>query len=331
MNEDILNKYLVYLRQKYRKKSTVVTYHKHIQLLLKWIDKPIDKVTVKGIERWKTHLNAKYKPNGIVTKIASVNVFFKWYGRQELVLKVPRRVATTRTILSKEEVERFLETAKTDPLWNLVALAEYDLFLRPSDIIKIRISRIDRGNHILYTDDSKTGDTSVPMSPRFERAIDTYMRFRSKPQEQNKDYLIIDPHSFKGIGRKYEGIQPIQRIIKKIGIRAGIKKHITPYTIKSTGITIRFDEKVNPKIIQRIARHKDIKTTLEYDHTTDQNVIDYFKQQELSNVRELSSEDKAKTLLEQLFKGSIDFSTFQVGMELLKPEIKTGDKDVAYQ
>ena len=49
------------------------------------------------------------------------------------------------------------------------------------------------------------------------------------------------------------------------------------YIIKPSSITCDFNKHVNPKIIQRKARHSKIETTLQYDHVTDEMVREYFE------------------------------------------------------
>ena len=56
--------------------------------------------------------------------------------------------------------------------------------------------------------------------------------------------------------------------------KAGITIYVAPYIIKPSSIALDFNKQVNPKIIQRKARHKKIETTLRYDHVSDE--IDKF-------------------------------------------------------
>jgi hypothetical protein len=102
---------------------------------------------------------------------------------------------------------------------------------------------------------------------------------------------------------------------------------VTPYIVKPTAITLRFNEKVNPKILQRLARHKNINTTLLYDHSTDNDVIEYLKNQDI-DYKPLTNKDRAKVLIDKLFKGEIDDDTFKAGLELLKPENEKKDNEI---
>ena len=96
---------------------------------------------------------------------------------------------------------------------------------------------------------------------------------------------------------------------------------MTPYTtIKPSAITLRLNDKVNPRTVQRIARHKNINTTLIYDHSTDKDALDYLRNQEEIDYSKLPVKAKAQALLEKLFNGDIDNSTFSAGLELLRPD-----------
>ena len=58
-----------------------------------------------------------------------------------------------------------------------------------------------------------------------------------------------------------------------------IRKVIKSKNIKPSSITLDFNKNVNPKIIQRKARHRKIETTLRYDHVSDDMVREYFEKQ----------------------------------------------------
>ena len=224
-----------------------------------------------------------------------------------------------------------METAKEDPLHNLVTLGLYDEILRPGELINLRISDIDLSNHMLYIKDSKVGNTSVPMSPRFEQAVLDYLQFRRKPTAKYKDYLLIGNYgSYKG--EKFQSTAVIRRITKKIAIKSGINKTVTPYkTIKPSAITLRLNDKVNPRTVQRIARHRDIKTTLIYDHSTDKDALEYLRNQEHeTDYSKLPVKARAQLLMDKLFNGEIDNTTFNAGLELLKPGKKHKEDVIGY-
>ena len=91
---------------------------------------------------------------------------------------------------------------------------------------------------------------------------------------------------------------------------------MTPYVIKPSVITNDFNKNINPRIIQRKARHKNIETTLQYDHTDDEMVKRHFTQQ-TTPFGSLNDEDKTRVMLDRFLKGEIDLETYKQSMDLL--------------
>ena len=157
-------------------------------------------------------------------------------------------------------------------------LFQIDELLRPTEFIIPKISSIDLDNQTFYLDDTKTGNNYIILSPRLVEAIQKYLPYR-EPLPEYEDYLLILPYG------TYEGKAPqpfggfIKKQTKKIAQKARITKYVAPYIIKPSSITCDFNKQVNPKIIQRKARHSKIETTLQYDHVSDDMVKEYFKKQ----------------------------------------------------
>ena len=84
----------------------------------------------------------------------------------------------------------------------------------------------------------------------------------------------------------------INRTTKQIAQKAGITKYVAPYIIKPSSITLDFNKNVNPKIIQRKARHRKVETTLRYDHVSDDMVIEYFEKLVLKPKKLMSENEK---------------------------------------
>ena len=356
MNEEILDKYNVYLRQKYRKKNTRRCEYSSVSNCLKWIGKPVEEITMDDLYRWKIYLMDNYKTNGNIRRISSVNLFFRWYGKPELKLPVPRQEFVDKVILSNEEIEAYLNAAKRNPLWYLIALLQIDGIMRPGEFSLLKLSDIDWKNQKLHLEDTKTGNNHIILSPRIVEAIKAYLPYRN-PLPEYEDYLIIIPNG------KYAGRPPsdnrgefIQNVTKRIAIAAGITKHVTPYTIKRSVITNLFNQHVNPRIIQRMARHRRIEYTLRYDHTTDDMVLEHFKERNhmqndrnhevndrnhevinrnhevinRNHIDDLNSESKAKLLFERFLQGEIDVNMLKQGLEVLGIAERKSYEDLAY-
>jgi len=272
---NLLTKYSQYLDLNYRKKTTIMNYYYYVRLFLKWVNKPLKDVTKEDMLNWRGYLLHTFKKNGNARRVMSVNHFTKWLERSDLKLPVPGQEHSNKIVLSEQELNLYIETSKENPLWHMIALFQIDGLLRPSEFSILKISNMDLDNQTFYLDDTKTGNNYIILSPRLVEAIKNYLPCR-EPLPEYEDYLVILPDgTYKG-----KAPQPFGGFIKKqtklIAQKAGITKYVAPYIIKPSSITCDFNKHINPKIIQRKARHSKIETTLQYDHVTDEMVREYF-------------------------------------------------------
>jgi len=275
---DLLIKYRQYLDLNYRKKTTILNYYYYVRLFLRWINKPLKDITKDDMLNWKGYLIHTFKKNGNARRVMSVNHFTKWLERNDLKLTVPGQEHSNKIVLSEQELKDYIETSKENPLWHMIALFQIDGLLRPSEFSILKISNMDLGNQTFYLDDTKTGNNYIILSPRLVEAIKNYLPCR-EPLPEYEDYLVIIPHgTYKGkTPQPFGGF--IKKQTKKIAQKAGITKYVAPYIIKPSSITCDFNKHINPKIIQRKARHSKIETTLQYDHVSDEMVRKYFEKQ----------------------------------------------------
>ena len=272
----ILEKYHQHLNLNYRKKTTIQNYYYHVRKFLQWMNKPLNEVTKEDMLKWKGYLLHTYMKNGNTRRVASANHFTKWLERTDLKIPIPCQEHSKKIVLSEQELDGYLEASKENPFWHMTALFQIDGLLRPSEFSYIKLSNLDLDNQTLYLDDTKTGNNCIILSPRLIQAINEYLPHR-RPKPEYEEYLTIIPNgTYKGkVPKPFGGF--INRTTKQIAQQAGITKYVTPYIIKPSSITLDFNNNVNPKIIQRKARHKKIETTLRYDHVSDDMVREYFE------------------------------------------------------
>jgi len=335
MNEEILEKYWQYLRREYRKTHTQKNYYRFVRKFLKWIEetkgKTYTELTPADTKDYKAYCVKSFKVNGNVGRLNAVNNFVhEFLGKKKLRITAPKSEEIQKDVLDSEELERYKNGAQT-PLEKLIVTYQIEAYLRPSDFYNLRISRHNKKTQIVYTDDSKTGNTRVILTPNMEKAYDEYLLHRTKPKrEEDEDKLIIvDKGSNYGLAPSPDS-DFIYRQTKKIAARAGFNRSVYPYLIKPSAITDAFNRQVNPKIIRKQARHKNIETTLRYDQTSDEMAKEYFNRtQKQLNMDNLTPEDKAKVWLDKLLVGEIDLKTFKTGLDVLLPDKRKGE-DIGY-
>ena len=259
------------------------------------------------------------------------NFAVQFLKRKELRIPVPKSVQVEKDILNEEETKKFLESAKENPLDNLTAVYQDEGHLRNEDFCRLTISGHDFINQRVYTPESKSGDKYVTFTPKMQKAYKEYLPYRVTPKrKEDEDKLIIIP---KG---SHYGLTPsrsgdfIYRHTKMIAAKAGLTKNISPYTIKRSAITNKFNAGVPPKIIQRQSRHKRIEYTMRYDQTGEKEVREYFNRTQAVNTKNLTPNDKARVWLDKLLANEIDLKTFKIGIDVLLPDRKQKGDDLGY-
>jgi site-specific recombinase XerD len=306
----IFGSYWQFLRRKYRSDHTRKNNMKFVKLFLRWISemksKNLEELTLDDTQDYKAYCLDTYKINGNVGRLNAINNFVDdFLKRPELRITAPRSVQVNKQVLSEEELERYKRCAITS-LERLIVTYQIDGLLRPGEFYKLRISLHDINNQILYLDDTKTGNNSVILTPNMIQAFNEYIPHRVQPkqQEDNDKLIIVDRGSNYGLAPSPDS-DFIYRHTKQIATRAGFGRSVYPYLIKPSAITDGFNQQINPKILQRQARHKQFETTLRYDHASDQMTKEFFNRKQRPQL--VNSERN-------------DLKTFKTGGDVLLPD-----------
>jgi len=325
--QKILEKYEQYLRQNYSSKNTRVNYSKYAKNFLKWLNKEkgktYDQLTPEDTKDYKAYCLAKFKPNGNVGRLNGVNNFVdEFLDKPELRISAPKSVKANKKVLNEKELQQYIDAAQT-PLEKLIVVYEVDGLLRPGEFPQLKISNHDLVNQRLYLDNTKTGNNHIILTPRMEHAYKEYLKVRPKPKDpKDNDKLIIIPKG-SHIGKPIQdGSNFVYRRTKEIAANTRIQRSVYPYLIKPSSITQQFNDRVNPTIIKRQARHRKIETTLLYDHSDEQMVKDHYNklQNKQPNTDHLDKEDEIELLYKRYKSGEIDPKTFKRNLDVLFPD-----------
>lgn len=132
----------------------------------------------------------------------------------------------------------------------------YSCGLRVSEIINIKISNVDSERMIINIIQAKgKKDRQVPLSNNVLKILREYYKL-FKPTE----YL------FNGQSKPKYSAKSIQKFLQSYAIKAGIKKRIYPHLIRHCSFTHMMEEGTDINIIQKIAGHSNVKTTMVYAH-----------------------------------------------------------------
>ncbi|MCL6572879.1 MAG: tyrosine-type recombinase/integrase, partial [Bacillus sp. (in: Bacteria)] len=125
------------------------------------------------------------------------------------------------------------------------------------------------GSHVGLAVEGKGGKTEkIKIQPKTHAAIFEYCN------QHDSDTVFLNQYG------KQMSTQAVWRIVEKYVARAGIKKKITPHSLRHTFVTLAIDGGAKLHKVQTAARHADPKTTMRYYRNRDNmedNAVDYIE------------------------------------------------------
>ncbi len=205
--------------------------------------------------------------------LSALRTFYAWAVGEGLAVMDPtERVELPRTwrrlphALAREEIERLLDAPDpAEPLyWRDKAMLEfaYASGVRVGELttIKVRDILFEDGLAVVFGKGSK--ERLVPVGRAALRALDVYLR-EIRPRLARADTQGAIFLSARG--------QPLSRmgvwkILRKHVKRAGIRKRVTPHTLRHSFATHLLEGGADLAAVQEMLGHADIATTQVYTH-----------------------------------------------------------------
>ena len=177
--------------------------------------------------------------------------------RQTYYVERPRKGKYLPTVLSEKETIALLKASKNLKHKTILTII-YSCGLRISEVLNIKLDHIDYDSNRIHIVSAKgKKDRYVPLANMAKKLLDIYIR-KINPEE----YL------FEGVkGGQYTATS-IQKFIKKYSKEAGIKKHVTPHTLRHSFATHLLEKGTDLRYIQHLLGHNSSKTTEIYTHIT---------------------------------------------------------------
>lgn len=271
--------------------STRVNYGRDIRIFLDWVIEntsitSIADVSPAHLQQYQIALfhyesAAKGKVGRRLTvgtqtnRLAALSRFFKWLINEQQIatnptssLHFPRKShRLPRNILSKHEAKRLVEVTPVDKPRDARdrAILEvlYGTGIRRAELIHILIHDVDFDTATIRINGKGDATRMVPMTDSVVAALKLYMEDARSifAREAGQVRLFVSSRSGGALDDA-----DIVRIVQKAAKRAGIKKHITPHTLRHTFATHLLKGKADIRQIQKLLGHRRLSSTEIYTH-----------------------------------------------------------------
>lgn len=177
--------------------------------------------------------------------------------------KLPQHLPTVLTLKEIEDMEDAIDLSKSEGQRNLAIIEIlYGSGLRVSELINIKLSNIHWEEKFMIVQGKGNKQRLVPISDEAIKQIGywLYDRNKLKINPGHEDYLFLNRY-----GRQLTRTM-ILIMIKDLATKAGIKKTISPHTLRHSFATHLLEGGANLRVIQMMLGHENLVTTEIYTH-----------------------------------------------------------------
>ncbi len=272
MNENLVN-YRNYLKyERAYSDNTVGAYMNDLNKYEEFLKKDILESDTEDLERYLKYIK-NLESTTVAHKITSIKSYFNYNIKRGIVSvnpvdKVSRPKLTKHLpeYLTEEEVGKLLDVEVKSPYdYRNKTILEllYSSGIRISELVNIKTPNYDSEECLIRIMGKGSKERIVPLGDYAINIMNDYMNnYRPLINKKHTDYVFVNNRGDK-ISRQF-----IFKVIKKEALKKGIKKDISPHTLRHTFATHLLKNGADLRIIQELLGHENISTTQIYTHVT---------------------------------------------------------------
>ena len=287
MNDKYISDFLLYLELDLNySDNTIKSYDNDISKCAKFYEnKDLLKLGVKDVEKYINTLE-DLSPATVSHNISSLRTFYNYFMKLDKItynpcdsIKQPRLGTHLPTYLTVDEINALLDIKIETPFDarnKAILEVMYATGLRISEAITLEFKNIDTEECIVRVMGKGSKERIIPINDYALESLNTYL-IEYRPllvKKEYNNYLFLNNHGSM-LTR-----QGVFKMIKQECLKKGIKKSISPHTIRHTFATHLLENGADLRVIQELLGHSDIGTTQIYTHISNETLhreyLEYF-------------------------------------------------------
>ena len=250
--------------------------------------KKMNSINHEDFQNYLAYLNKlKINARSQSRVISSIRSFFKYLMIEKIIdhnpselLENPKTGKKLPEFLTIDEIDSLvsqIDRSKPDGERNIAILEVlYGCGLRVTELIELKISEIYWKEGFIRIIGKGNKERLVPLGRIASKHLKIYLsdiRVHKKINNQFVDHVFINKN-----GKKLSRVM-IFKIIKKLTEKAGIRKNVSPHTLRHSFATHLVEGGADLRAVQEMLGHQSITTTEIYTHLDKnylkQNILDY--------------------------------------------------------
>lgn len=255
-----IEKYSIDLNLLYQSEATRKNYKSQIWTFLNHFKNEVEPKAIDN-EKIKLWLLEAKTVNSTKHRLCALNSFYKHtVGMPSKIQRIPYPKADKKLpiVLSQDEVQRMFNVCENLKHKVILALL-YSCGLRVSELINLKWSNINRSRMIINVIAGKgKKDRQVMLPEVLIPLLEKYYR-----QYKTKEYVLSSQFS-----NQYSS-KSVGQVMKQLAEKAKINKRVYTHLMRHNCFTHMVENGIDINLIQKLAGHNNVKTTMMYTHISD--------------------------------------------------------------
>ncbi len=239
-------------------KKTIKSYLFSVRNFLGYAkNRKLDENIVKD---YIAHILKKYNPSTVSLNLSAIKFFFAFVLKENMYIPNPKKNKTIPEVLTPGEVKKMIDAVKNIK-HKLILKLLYGCGLRVSEVVSLKKHDLNFEEGLIHIRLSKgRKDRFVKMPDSVKSDLENYCK------------LNVSEILFNSTREGKLTAAAIQKIVKNLAAKAGIKKNVHPHTLRHSFATHLLEQGIDLRIIQKLLGHSDIKTTQIYLSVSNQAI-----------------------------------------------------------
>ena len=269
--------------------NTIDAYRRDLKQYLEYIDdtgiKSLQNISYDNIRDYIIKLNNKgLAPKSIARIISSIRSYHNFLSSEEIInenpalnLETPKIPKKLPDVLTDKEIRHI--TGAFDDSYQFAkrdrAIIEmlYSCGIRVSELCDLETSNLIIDDDLIRVMGKGSKERLLPIGGRAKRFLNDYLiHLRHKLIIKTSSSFVFVSRNGKPLTRAM-----INNILKKWCLESGMKKPVSPHTLRHSFATILLEKGADLRFVQALLGHSDISTTQIYTHLDKSHIKKVYK------------------------------------------------------